>query len=265
MTADGSTHKDGDAVAPASVPDAGSAAPSSAATVASTVVATPAAVPAGPSERLYRWVDVINKLFQIAGIIVVDVWTYGIFKLVTAPGLQPKTSITTELLWKSIDRPDVCLAQVVATVKNPGLVRFEITSANLTVRVHDLAKIDPGTGRPFFFPQDQHNPTLIEPERMTKIDPATIDRNDVGLLNSDLVHSYPPGLENSSSQYLLFQKFDTGLAIIQVDVYGWASSFLWFGKQDLHDYSYAIGRVCEDVKQTTGDKTSAQPPSTKRK
>jgi hypothetical protein len=208
-------------------------------------VALPPAIPAGPSERLYRWVDVANKIFQIAAIFIAGLWGGILFEETSAPELEPKLSVDTEVSWQPIGGTDVCQANFVVTVKNPGRRPIEITTANLGIRVHNLLKIDPKTGKPFFFPDLQEIPTLIDAGKLDAIDPPPgISRSDVELLNDDIVGRYPPGLENSSSQVFFFKKFENALAMIQVNVDGFSRGVLPFSKKEVHNYGYVIARVC---------------------
>jgi hypothetical protein len=205
----------------------------------------PPPVPAGPSEKVYRWVDVYSKISQIAAVFVAAAWAVIVFEWISAPALEPKILVETEVSWRSIGESDVCQANFGVTVKNPGQRSIEIKTAQLVVRLHDLQKVNPHNGKPYFFPDSQEVPTLIDSEELEAIDPPAIDRTNIRLLNSDIVGPYPPGMENSSSQTLLFKKFENALAIIQVDVSGTSRGLLPFTEQEVHNYGYAIARVCE--------------------
>src|SRR5262249_24797936 len=88
----------------------------------------------------HRWLDTVNKLFQIAALIVAGIWAWNVFELTVKPGLETKFPINTDVHWAKVPETDVCQSRFEVTVKNDGQSPFDITDVTTSGWIVDLEK-----------------------------------------------------------------------------------------------------------------------------
>jgi hypothetical protein len=194
-----------------------------------------------PSVEIKEWVDVVNKVAQIVALIAAGLWGLWLFSKTTGPGLVPRVTVDTQIIWTPFGSSGDCQADITVTVKNPGANTIEIHGVTLRIWLQDLV------GR------DSHGGTQILPPsegRPTVIDTSTIENRtpdyegSSGLLEDDLAERYLPNESISSHQVVLFSKKPDALALIQVYVLGISSGTVPWFKTTVRNDGYAIERVC---------------------
>jgi len=75
-------------------------------------------------------------------------------------------------------------------------------------------------------------------------DPPIPESWEIEPLTTDIVTQYPPGMENSFSQLLIFKDIPKTFVFIKVTVNGTGHN-LWFSKRkQMVNYGYPIDQIC---------------------
>lgn len=225
----------------------------------------------------HGWVDTINKLFQIAALIVAGVWGWSIFQQTVRPGLEAKFPVDTDIHWTRIPNSKVCRAQVEITIKNQGQAPFDIDDVKLSGWIIDLEKehlLAANPGAPAYFDPAHlikkdvpscggKSDAAAVPESASQQVPegaiATIAPFDAGNSESirrDVVDHFAPGTDASSSAQFFFKEQANTLVVFRADVKGTrASSLLPFATSVCFtNYSYLVDPVCGAPAEPLTDK-----------
>jgi len=219
-----------------------------------------------PSQQTANRVDIINKSMQIAAILVAGIWTLLIFIRTSAPNLEPKPAVTSEIAWTSFPTTDACNAQFSVTIKNLGQRSFNIEDAVVTVWLQDVMEQVPASkeeesaghtkGKYTLYPDSSAQIRLITPDIVRK----SPDRNNVEnasfhgraeSISTQLPGHYSPGASITTSSNFIVRKSPTKFVIMDVDVTG-TDSAVWipFLHNRIEGQSWAISRVCGPFAET---------------
>jgi len=199
--------------------------------------------PSDPAPKgFHRWVDTINKLIQILAVLIGGIWVWKVFQQTVVPGLEPKIPVDTEIHWAMVPGTAVCQGRFEVSVKNDGLIPFDVTKVMVTGWIVDLEKAK-------LIPQDSvtpaHlDPAITKPGRADSIEPFETGNGDP--VEADLKDHYPPGGKSSSSANFFFKQRPKTVVILLANLEGERpASYLPFAKKlPIANYSYAIDQVC---------------------
>lgn len=216
--------------------------PGIAAKTTSSTTQLPAPTPAVQEPApFHRWVDTINKLFQIAAIVFAGAWAIFVFLQTIAPTLELKFPFDSEIHWTKIPKTDLCQARIEFTVKNEGQIPFEITDVTLKGSIVELNQevlSMPSANEPFFLDPLAN----LQPEARPPFPLAN------SALTRDLRGHYPAGSHDTASVNYVFKrpKNKNAIVAVQADASGWMPSSLlpWAQHKDVTNYTYAVDQVC---------------------
>jgi hypothetical protein len=202
-----------------------------------------------PSFAAKEWADFASKCFAIAAFGLGALWAAFVFIETVAPGLEPKLNVTGDISWTPATRSDVCEGHFSLVVRNPEPGSVDVHTARVKVWVEDLSSTVDENGKSVLQPSGDWATTL-EKKQITGDEgshterPTKYESTEVEPLMADIRTHYPPGVENSSSQIFFFQKIPDTFTLIEVILDGQGYKTYPFGRQDVHNWGYAMDRVC---------------------
>ena len=201
--------------------------------------------PVGPKQPtgVHLWVDTINKMVQILAVFVAAWWTYSLFSRTSAPGLESKLSMRSELHWHDTASKDVCTAMFHVWAKNDGLRSFDLDRAAVTAQLLDLKTV-PKPAEGVAVPV---NPKFVQEHG------SDIKLDDIEPIPSDLLGHYAPGAQNDSEVTFRFQRLPGHFIVFKLDLGGRESKVLlpFATLQPVSNYTWASDQLCgQNVKET---------------
>jgi len=191
---------------------------------------------------IHTWIDTLNKLAQVAALVVAGIWTWNVFARTSAPGLEPKLGLGSELNWIETGGKGSCKGSFHVFVKNEGQRNFEITNVQITAHLLDAGSLGepPANGDPI--PLDYKS---IESKG------TELRLGDTDTYKEDLSGHYSPGTQNDSDTIFLFKKLPNRLIEFRANLTGKESKVLlpFAAEQTLSNYTVAKDKLC-------GEKTS---------
>jgi hypothetical protein len=192
---------------------------------------------------IHTWIDTTNKLAQIAALLVAGVWTWNVFARTSAPGLEPKLGLRSELTWIETGSSNSWKVSFHVFVKNEGQRNFEVTGVEITAHLLDASTLGepPETGDPISLDYQ-----LIESKG------TELRLGNTESYWDDLSGHYSPGTQNDSDTTFLFKKLPNRLIEFRAQLDGKESKVLlpFATKQTLTNYTVAEDKLCGE---TAGD------------
>ena len=183
------------------------------------------------------WIDTVNKFIQIVAVVIAGIWTWNVFARTSAPGLESKLSMRSELSWGDTADKDVCSAMFHVWAKNDGQRAFDVTGIRITAYLLDLSRLPKPSESGDPFPLDSK---FIETQgRALKV-------GDAGSYTADLGGHYSPGTQNDSETTFRFRKLSNRLVEFRADIDGEESSVLlpFASKQSFSNYTLYSDQLC---------------------
>jgi hypothetical protein len=200
--------------------------------------------------NIHIWVDTINKLFQIGALLIAGVWAWNLFARTSAPALESKLNVHSELRWEDTEAKDVCTAVFTIWAKNEGQRALDTDRVRLSVQSVDLHALTKPSedGVPVlldrkFIQANAKDLINFEFPRGQGKEPDVSDRDHVPM---DLIGHYAPGIEHVSTATFLFKRLQNRLIIFRVDLSGWESRVLvpFASLQKVSDYTSTSDSLC---------------------
>lgn len=201
--------------------------------------------PQGANSGVHKWIDTVNKLFQIVALIIAGAWAWIGFKQTIAPGLEPKLGISSDLHWATVSQATptktgdkICEASLQVKVNNPSKMPFDVTKTTVTGWIVPLDENG-------LHPTDAAEPKVLDPERVTSL--KFFYEGDGPPVSADLSDHYSEGVENTASFDLFFKYSPLTIVVFNVDVEAQRPSSYWpffSTRVPIKNHTYQIDQVC---------------------
>jgi hypothetical protein len=192
---------------------------------------------------IHLWADTGNKIVQILAVFVAAWWTYSLFSRTSAPGLESKLSMRSELHGRDTSRKDVCTATFHVWAKNDGLRSFDLDRVAVTAQILDLKTV----------PKPAEGAAVPINPKFVREHGRDITLDDIEPIPSDLLGHYAPAAQNDSEVTFRFQRLPDHFIVFKLDLGGRESKVLLplATLQPVSNYTWASDQLCgQKVKET---------------
>jgi hypothetical protein len=193
-------------------------------------------MPIKTSSKIHAWIDSGNKIVQIIALFIAGVWTSAIFVRTSAPGLESKLYLRSEVSWQDTADKDVCTGAFRVWVKNESQRDFDIDTVRVTARLVDMKAIPE--------PSAPENPIAISPQFLRE--GRVLNMGDAQPLPLDLIDHYAPGTQNESEATYRFRRLPNQLIFLRTDVSGKESKVLFppVAQREISNYTWTSDQLC---------------------
>jgi hypothetical protein len=166
------------------------------------------------STGISTWVDITNKTMQILALLVAGWWSWNLWSRTSAPGLESKLNVQTDVNWNPSSNKDDCQASLSIDLKNEGQRSVEVDEVTITAWMIDLQS---------FNAPSKLQPTFLDTEFIESHGTRVYGPASDGPAQKDLIGHYSPGVGHNSTVAALFKKSPGTIFYFETEVKGHAS------------------------------------------